>query len=132
MDFEQLVLSAEELNTLRVIAQGPVDCTSEWTEKTKTLCDKKLVEQKVSPAKMQIRGYVYQITKDGELYLRYINRRENEKNFENNMSTLVKTRWQKDISNRQCKASGRYMAVWYGIFRSAMICMISFAKSNVS
>lgn len=79
MDFEQLVLSTEELNTLRVIAQGPVDCTSEWTEKTKTLCEKKLVEQKISLSKMQIRGYVYQITKDGKLYLRYINRRENEK-----------------------------------------------------
>lgn len=88
MDFEQLVLSTEELNTLRVIAQGPVDGTSEWIEKTKTLCDKKLVEQKISLSKMQIRGHVYQITKDGELYLRYINRRENEKNFENNMSTL--------------------------------------------
>lgn len=88
MDFEQLVLSTNDLNALRVIAQGPVDCTSEWTEKTKTLCDKKLVEQKISLSKMQIRGYVYQITKDGELYLRYINRRENEKNFENNMSTL--------------------------------------------
>lgn len=88
MDFEQLVLSTEELNTLRVIAQGPVDCTSEWTERVKTLYDKKLVEQKISLSKMQIRGHVYQITKDGELYLRYIDRRENEKNFENNMSTL--------------------------------------------
>ena len=88
MDFEQLVLSTEDLNALRVIAQGPVDQTAEWTERVKTLYEKKLVEQKVSLSKMQIRGYVYQITKDGELYLRYINRRENEKNFENNMSTL--------------------------------------------
>ena len=88
MDFEQLVLSTDDLNTLRVIAQGPVDCTSEWTERVKTLYDKKLVEQKISLSKMQIRGHVYQITKDSELYLRYINRRENEKNFENKMSTL--------------------------------------------
>lgn len=100
MDFEQLVLSTEDLNALRVIAQGPVDCTSEWTEKTKTLCDKKLVEQKISLSKMQIRGYVYQITKDGELYLLYINRRENEKNFENNMSTfsLKETRFANKLS----------------------------------
>ena len=89
MDFEQLVLSTEELNTLRVIAQGPVDCTSEWTERVKTLCEKKLVEQKVSPSKMQIRGYVYQITKDGELYLRYINRRKSEMHFANTMSVLA-------------------------------------------
>lgn len=89
MDFEQLVLSTDELNTLRVIAQGPVDCTSEWTERVKTLCEKKLVEQKVSPAKMQIRGYVYQITMDGELYLRYIDRRKSEMHFANTMSVLA-------------------------------------------
>lgn len=46
MDFEQLVLSTEDLNVLRVIAQGPVDCTSEWTERVKTLYEKKLVETK--------------------------------------------------------------------------------------
>lgn len=48
MDFGQLVLSTDELNTLRVIAQGPVDQTAEWTERVKTLYEKKLVEQKVS------------------------------------------------------------------------------------
>lgn len=89
MDFEQLVLSTEELNTLRVIAQGPVDCTSEWTEKTKTLCDKKLVEQKVKLEKMEIRSSVYQITTDGELYLRYIDRRKSEMHFANTMSVLA-------------------------------------------
>lgn len=89
MDFEQLVLSTEELNTLRVIAQGPVDCTSEWTERVKTLYDKKLVEQKISLSKMQIRGHVYQITTDGELYLRYIDRRKSEMHFANTMSVLA-------------------------------------------
>lgn len=89
MDFEQLVLSTEELNTLRVIAQGPVDCTSEWTEKTKKLCDKKLVKPVVDSAKMQIPGHVYQITTDGELYLRYIDRRKSEMHFANTMSVLA-------------------------------------------
>lgn len=89
MDFEQLVLSAEELNTLRVIAQGPVDCTSEWTEKTKTLCDKKLVKPVVDSAKMRITGQVYQITTDGKLYLRYIDRRKSEMHFANTMSVLA-------------------------------------------
>lgn len=46
MDFEQLVLSTDELNTLRVISQGPVDQTTEWTERVKTLYEKKLVETK--------------------------------------------------------------------------------------
>ena len=89
MDFEQLVLSTEELNTLRVIAQGPVDGTSEWTEKTKTLCDKKLVEPKVKLEKMEIRSSVYQITTDGKLYLRYIDRRKSEMHFANTMSVLA-------------------------------------------
>lgn len=89
MDFEQLVLSTEELNTLRVIAQGPVDCTSEWTEKTKKLCDKKLVKPVVDSAKMRITGHVYQITTDGELYLRYIDRRKSEMHFANTMSVLA-------------------------------------------
>lgn len=89
MDFEQLVLSTEELNTLRVIAQGPVDGTSEWIKKTKTLCDKKLVEPKVKLAKMEIRSSVYQITTDGKLYLRYIDRRKSEMHFANTMSVLA-------------------------------------------
>lgn len=89
MDFEQLVLSTDELNTLRVIAQGPVDCTSEWTERVKTLYEKKLVEPAVDPAKMQIPGHVYQITTDGELYLRYIDRRKSEMHFANTMSVLA-------------------------------------------
>lgn len=89
MDFEQLVLSTDELNTLRVIAQGPVDCTSEWTERVKTLYEKKLVKPAVDPAKMQIPGHVYQITMDGELYLRYIDRRKSEMHFANTMSVLA-------------------------------------------
>lgn len=89
MDFEQLVLSTEELNTLRVIAQGPVDCTSEWTERVKTLYDKKLVKPVVDSAKMQIPGHVYQITTDGKLYLRYIDRRKSEMHFANTMSVLA-------------------------------------------
>lgn len=89
MDFEQLVLSTEELNTLRVIAQGPVDCTSEWTERVKTLYDKKLVEQKVNLAKMEIKSFAYQITTDGKLYLRYIDRRKSEMRFANTMSVLA-------------------------------------------
>lgn len=89
MDFEQLVLSTDELNTLRVIEQGPVDCTSEWTEKVKTLYEKKLVKPAVDPAKMQIPGHVYQITTDGELYLRYIDRRKSEMHFANTMSVLA-------------------------------------------
>lgn len=89
MDFEQLVLSTEELNTLRVIAQKPVDGTSEWTEKVKTLCDKKLVEPKVKLKKMEIRSSVYQITTDGKLYLRYIDRRKSEMHFANTMSVLA-------------------------------------------
>nr|DAV80556.1 MAG TPA: protein of unknown function DUF2513 [Bacteriophage sp.] len=89
MDFEQLVLSTDELNTLRVIAQGPVDCTSEWTERVKTLYEKKLVKPAVNPAKMQIPGHVYQITMDGELYLRYIDRRKSEMHFANTMSVLA-------------------------------------------
>ena len=67
MDFEQLVLSTEDLNALRVIAQGSVNCTSEWTEKVKTLYEKKLVETKVKLEKMEIRSSVYQITTDGKL-----------------------------------------------------------------
>lgn len=89
MDFEQLVLSTEELNTLRVIAQGPVDCTSEWTERVKTLYEKKLIEPKVKLAKMEIRSSVYQITTDGKLYLRYIDRRKSEMRFANTMSVLA-------------------------------------------
>lgn len=89
MDFEQLVLSTEELNTLRVIEQGPVDGTSEWMEKTKTLCEKKLVEPKVKLEKMEIRSSVYQITTDGKLYLRYIDRRKSEMHFANTMSVLA-------------------------------------------
>lgn len=89
MDFEQLVLSTEDLNALRVIAQGPVDCTSEWTERVKTLCEKKLVEPKVKLEKMKIRSSVYQITTDGKLYLRYIDRRKSEMNFANTMSVLA-------------------------------------------
>ena len=89
MDFEQLVLSTEDLNALRMIAQGPVDGTSEWTEKVKTLCDKKLVEPKVKLEKMKIRSSVYQITTDGKLYLRYIDRRKSEMHFANTMSVLA-------------------------------------------
>ena len=89
MDFEQLVLSTDELNTLRVIAQGPVDCTSEWTKRVKTLYEKKLVKPVVDSAKMQIPGHVYQITTDGELYLRYIDRRKSEMHFANTMSVLA-------------------------------------------
>lgn len=89
MDFEQLVLSTDELNTLRVIAQGPVNCTAEWTERVKTLCEKKLVKPVVNSAKMQIPGHVYQITTDGELYLRYIDRRKSEMHFANTMSVLA-------------------------------------------
>ena len=89
MDFEQLVLSTEELNTLRVIAQGPVDGTSEWTERVKTLCEKNLVKPAVDSAKMQIPGHVYQITTDGKLYLRYIDRRKSEMHFANAMSVLA-------------------------------------------
>ena len=89
MDFEQLVLSTEELNTLRVIAQGPVDQTAEWTERVKTLYEKKLVEQTVNLAKMEIRSSVYQITTDGKLYLRYIDRRKSEMHFANTMSVLA-------------------------------------------
>lgn len=89
MDFEQLVLSTEDLNALRVIAQRPVDCTSEWTEKTKTLCDKKLVKPVVDSAKMRITVQVYQITTDGKLYLRYIDRRKSEMHFANTMSVLA-------------------------------------------
>jgi hypothetical protein len=89
MDFEQLVLSTDELNTLCVIAQGPVDCTSEWTERVKTLYEKKLVKPVVDSAKMQIPGHVYQITMDGELYLRYIDRRKSEMHFANTMSVLA-------------------------------------------
>lgn len=89
MDFEQLVLSTDELNTLRVIAQEPVDCTSEWTERVKTLYEKKLVEPKVKLEKMEIRSSVYQITTDGKLYLRYIDRRKSEMYFANTMSVLA-------------------------------------------
>jgi hypothetical protein len=89
MDFGQLVLSTDELNTLRVIAQGPVDCTSEWTERVKTLYEKKLVETKVKLEKMEIRSSVYQITTDGKLYLRYIDRRKSEMHFANTMSVLA-------------------------------------------
>lgn len=89
MDFEQLVLSTEDLNALRVIAQGPVDCTSEWTERVKTLCEKKLVEQKVNLPKMEIKSFAYQITTDGKLYLRYIDRRKSEMHFANAMSVLA-------------------------------------------
>lgn len=88
MDFEQIVLSAQELDDLRRIAQEPVDRTPEWTEKTTTLCNKKLVEPKIDPSKMQIPGYVYQITKDGEGYLKYLDRRESEKQAENERSAL--------------------------------------------
>ena len=77
MDFEQLVLSTDELNTLRVIAR------------VKTLCEKKLVKPVVDSAKMQIPGHVYQITTDGELYLRYIDRRKSEMHFANTMSVLA-------------------------------------------
>lgn len=89
MDFEQLVLSTDELNTLRVIAQGPVDQTAEWTERVKTLYEKKLIEPKVKLAKMEIRSSVYQITTDGKLYLRYIDRRKSEMHFANTMSVLA-------------------------------------------
>ena len=88
MDFEQIVLSRQELDDLRRIAQRPVDRTPEWTKKTKTLCHKKLVDLKIDPSKMQIPGYVYQITKDGEGYLQYIDRREREKQAENDRSAL--------------------------------------------
>ncbi len=89
MDFEQLVLSTEDLNALRVIAQAPVDQTAEWAKRVKTLCEKKLVKPAVDPAKMQIPGHVYQITTDGELYLRYIDRRKSEMHFANTMSVLA-------------------------------------------
>lgn len=86
MDFEQIVLSAQELDDLRRIAQRPVECTSEWKERAKTLCDRKLVEPKIDLTKMQIPGYVYQITKNGEGYLKYIDRREREKQAETDRS----------------------------------------------
>lgn len=88
MDFEQIVLSKQELDDLRRIAQKPVECTTEWKERAKTLCDRKLVEHKIDPVKMQINSYVYQATKDGELYLRYVDRREIEKQAENDRSAL--------------------------------------------
>ena len=50
---------------------------------------KKLVETKVKLEKMEIRSSVYQITTDGKLYLRYIDRRKSEMHFANTMSVLA-------------------------------------------
>lgn len=86
MDFEQIVLSAQELDDLRRIAQKPVECTSEWKERAKRLYDRNLVEPKIDLAKMKIDGHVYQVTTDGEQYLQYIDRREREKQAESDRS----------------------------------------------
>ncbi len=88
MDFEQLVLSTEELNTLRVIAQKPVKSNPDWMVRTERLRDLGLIDSELDADRLPKNGYVYSISEDGKSYLRYLERRESEKQFENNMSTL--------------------------------------------
>lgn len=86
MDFEQIVLSAQELDDLRRIAQKPVKSTEEWTNRTGGLRKLDLIRSNPDPEILPRIGYVYSLSDTGKSYLQYLDRREREKQAESDRS----------------------------------------------
>lgn len=88
-DFSTLVLSKQQLEDLKYLAQQNVEGTPDWTNRTIELCKLGLVIQNPDLSKGIGPGCVYSITERGRQYLRYLKRRKSEMWFANTMSVLA-------------------------------------------
>lgn len=100
MDFEQIVLSKQELDDLRRIAQKPVKSTEEWMKRTAGLYKLGLIRSDPDPEILPRIGYVYSLSNTGKSYLQYLDRREREKQAESDRSarSLKEARFANKIS----------------------------------
>lgn len=88
MDFEQIVLSRQELDDLRRITREPVKSTAEWVNRANRLHELDLIRSDPDPEILPRIGYVYSLSDTGKSYLQYLDRREREKQAENDRSAL--------------------------------------------
>lgn len=87
MDFEQIVLSKQELDDLRRIAREPVKSTDGWTNRAERLRKLDLIRSDPDPEILPRIGYVYSLSDTGKSYLQYLDRREREKQAESDRSS---------------------------------------------